>query len=286
VAVDDVDLDVFPGEVVGLLGPNGSGKSTTLNMVLGYIRPTAGTVEIAGYDLATHRLAALASVGGLVEGSAFYPYLSGRANLELIARLRRLAPSRVEEVLAMVDMLRPADRDFAGYSLGMRQRLAVAAALVHDPQVVVLDEPTSGLDPAGTREMRGLIPALASAGHTIILASHLMNEVQQVCQRVAIMKEGRIIARGEVADLLHDDGAHLIGVAAQDLEDARTTLEAAEGVGRVTLVEDGLLVQASVGGEALNRALVAAGIYADRIEPASRSLEEAFLELTEKVGPR
>jgi ABC-2 type transport system ATP-binding protein len=285
-AVDGVDLVAAAGEVIGLLGPNGSGKSTTLNMVLGYIRPTAGSVEIDGHDVATDRVAALRSVGGLVEGSAFYPYLTGRMNLQLIARLRQLDARAVEAALEQVDMQRAAGRQFGGYSQGMRQRLGVAAALMHDPTLIVLDEPTSGLDPAGTREMRALIPALAAHGHTIVLASHLLNEVQQVCQSVAIMKEGRIIARGAVSELLSQEGLIRVTVAASERDGARSTLQSQPGVRRVTEQEGALLVDAAGGGEAINRALVAAGIFASEIAVESRSLEDVFLELTERSVPQ
>jgi ABC-2 type transport system ATP-binding protein len=283
-AVDHVDLVAAAGEVIGLLGPNGSGKSTTLNMVLGYVRPTAGSVEIDGHDVSTDRVAALRSVGGLVEGSAFYPYLTGRQNLQLIARLRRLSVASVEAALDQVDMQRAADRPFGGYSQGMRQRLGVAAALIHNPQLIVLDEPTSGLDPAGTREMRALIPSLAEHGHTIVLASHLLNEVQQVCRSVAIMQEGRIIARGAVADLLRQEGLIRVTVAASQRENARSALQSATAVRRVTEQDGNLLVDAAGGGEAVNRALVAAGIYASEIARESSSLEDVFIALTETGG--
>jgi ABC-2 type transport system ATP-binding protein len=268
--------------VIGLLGPNGCGKSTTLNMVLGFLDPSAGTIAINGHDLRRDRVRALAEAGGLVEGSAFYPYLSGRKNLQLLARIRGLPQSRVDEVLTLVDMQRPGNRNFGNYSQGMRQRLGVAAALIHDPQLIVLDEPTSGLDPAGTREMRTLIPAIAAEGHTVVLTSHLLHEVEQVCERVAIMKDGRIIARGTVADLLRRDGQHRIRVADPERDDARRVLHATPGVERVNTEDDGaLLVEGAASGDSLNRALVAAGIYASTIERATINLESVFMELTE-----
>ena len=280
-AVNAISLSVGRGEVLGLLGPNGSGKSTTLNMVLGFVRPTEGSIAIDGHDLARERELALSSVGGLVEGSAFYPYLSGRKNLSMLARIRGLMPGSVDAAIALVDLGSAAERNFGGYSTGMRQRLGVAAALLHDPQLIVLDEPTSGLDPAGTREMRHLIPRIAAEGHTVILASHLLVEVEQVCQRVAILKEGRIIAEGNVAELLRRDGALRISVQESEIASAQGALMGTPGVNSVTVEDSSLVVMGSVDGADLNRTLAQAGIYASRIAAVERSLESVFLELTE-----
>jgi ABC-2 type transport system ATP-binding protein len=276
-----VDLTADAGEILGLLGPNGSGKSTTLNMVMGFIRPTSGSVTVNGHDLATAPRAALASVGGLVEGSAFYPYLSGRKNLEMLARMQGLPRARVDEVLALVDMTRPAHRAFGGYSQGMRQRLGVAAALMHRPRLIVLDEPTSGLDPAGTREMRALLPSVASEGVTVVLASHLLTEVEQVCDQVAIMQAGSIIARGTVASLLRREERWRLHVDAAELDAAARTIEALPATRRVERAAGELLVDTSARGSELNRALVAAGIYATEIEAVVPTLESVFMELTE-----
>ncbi|MPZ50567.1 MAG: ATP-binding cassette domain-containing protein [Dehalococcoidia bacterium] len=283
-AVDAIILSVAQGEVLGLLGPNGSGKSTTLNMILGFVRPTAGRVMIDGHDLERDRRQALLSVGGLVEGSAFYPYLTGRRNLWMLARIRGLPRTSVDEVIGLVDLGQAADRKFGGYSTGMRQRLGVAAALLHDPKLIVLDEPTSGLDPAGTREMRQLIPRIAAEGHTVVLASHLLVEVEQVCQRVAILKQGRIIAEGRVADLLSGDGSLRIRIAESDLAKAQGVLLSKPDVKSVTIDNGDLVVSAAIDGSAVNRMLVQEDIYASRIEPAGRSLESVFLELTEAGG--
>jgi ABC-2 type transport system ATP-binding protein len=280
-AVDNLTFTVSRGEVLGLLGPNGSGKSTTLNMIMGFVRPTAGKIVIDGHDLARDRVGALASVGGLVEGSAFYPYLSGRKNLSLLARIQGLPLHKVEQVLDLVDLRQAADRQFGGYSMGMRQRLGVAAALMHDPRLVIFDEPTSGLDPAGTREMRQLIPRIAGEGKTVVLASHLLVEVEQVCQRVIILKEGRVIAQGAVEKLLHREGVLRVGVATSELNRARSVLEGHASVAKVSVEDGALLVEAAADGSILNRVLAEAGIYASEIARASRSLESVFLELTE-----
>jgi len=279
-AVAGIDLDVPPGTVLGLLGPNGSGKSTALNMIMGFVRPTAGSVSINGHDLRRSRQAALASVGGLVEGSAFYPYLSGRRNLEMLAQLRGLPMRRVDEVIELVSMGRASRRDFGGYSQGMRQRVGVAAALLHQPSLIVLDEPTSGLDPAGTREMRDLLPALAAEGTTVVLASHLLSEVQQVCERVAIMQAGAIIASGDVESLLSRTGRWRVRVRADELEAASQALRALPRTGAVDREDRDLLVETTADGAELNRALVAAGVIASELEPVLPTLEAVFMELT------
>lgn len=278
-AVDGITFDVRAGEVFGLLGPNGCGKSTTLNMVLGLVHPTSGRLTINGHSLATERQAALASIGGLVEGAALYPYLSGRENLLLLARLRGLPAGRVEEALAQVEMTYAAERSFGDYSQGMKQRLGVAAALLHRPTIVVLDEPTSGLDPAGTRDMRALIPALAREGRAVVLTSHLLNEVEQTCDRLAIMQRGQIIAEGPVNTLLGGT-ITLVVVPPPDTETALAVLRAVPGALRVTPSEAGLRVEGTVDGAILNHALVDAGIYASTIQPDTRSLESVFLDLT------
>ena len=279
-AVDGVDLKVGSGEVLGLLGPNGSGKSTLLNMIMGFVRPTSGGVAIDGHDLGSARAIALASVGGLVEGSAFYPYLSGRRNIEMLADLRGLPRKRVDEVLALVRLERASTRNFGGYSQGMRQRLGVAAALLHQPRLIVLDEPTSGLDPAGTREMRELLPHLAAEGTTVILASHLLTEVQQVCEQVAIMQAGQIIMSGSVDSLLQRRNRWRIRVRAEHVEAAQLLVgHLPETVGIVRNAAD-LLVETPAGGEALNSALIDAGIVASEIEPVVPTLEAVFMELT------
>jgi ABC-2 type transport system ATP-binding protein len=199
----------------------------------------------------------------------------------MLASIRGLPSSSVDEVVELVDLRQAADRKFGGYSTGMRQRLGVAAALLHDPQLIILDEPTSGLDPAGTREMRQLIPRIAAEGHTVVLASHLLVEVEQVCQRVAILKQGRIIVEGKVADLLRSDGSLRVRVPEPDLGKAQSALLSRPEVKSVILQDGDLFVSAAVDGTEVNRTLVQAGIYASRIEPAGRSLESVFLELTE-----
>ena len=199
VAVDQVSLGVRRGEVYGFLGPNGAGKTTTLRVLLGLVAPSAGHVRVLGRPPGDP--AALARIGSLVEGPAFYPYLSGRDNLRVLTRYAGVPERRVPEVLRTVDLADRGGDRFGTYSLGMKQRLGVAAALLKDPALVVLDEPTNGLDPAGMRDMRRLVRRLGAEGRTVLLSSHLLGEVQQVCDRVGIISGGRLIAESTVAEL-------------------------------------------------------------------------------------
>ncbi|NPA26931.1 MAG: ABC transporter ATP-binding protein [Chloroflexi bacterium] len=203
-AVDGLDLDVYPGECFGFLGPNGAGKTTTIGMILGLLWPTRGRVEVFGQEVTPMRTAALRQVGALVGAPGFYPYLSGRANLRLLARLYpQVGAARIDEVLALVGLdASAARRKVKTYSTGMKQRLGLAAALLHEPKLLILDEPTNGLDPIGMAEMRRLLRELAAQGVTIFLSSHLLHEVEQICDRVAILHRGRIVAQGPVAELL------------------------------------------------------------------------------------
>ncbi len=212
-AVDGVDLRVGVGEVYGLLGPNGAGKTTFLRMLFGLIRPDEGTLEVLGRTWASDGPRALEGVAGFLESPKFYPYLSGRTNLELLAQLDGGgAVGRVDEVLATVDLARR-DRDkVKGYSFGMRQRLGVAAALLRDPLLLVLDEPANGLDPAGIRDMRALVKRLAARGLTVLLSSHNMDEVEDICDHVTIMKSGSVAYHGTIAALREraPEPAHLL----------------------------------------------------------------------------
>jgi len=202
-AVNDLSLEVYAGELFGFLGPNGAGKTTTISMMLGLLRPTAGRVRVLGEEIAPRRNAVLRFVGALVGAPGFYPYLSGRENLRLLARLYRgIGDARIDEVLADLGLTEAADRKVKGYSTGMKQRLGLAAAMLHRPRLLMLDEPTTGLDPVGMAEMRQRLRALADGGVTIFLSSHLLHEVEQICDRVAILRRGQLIAQGAVNDLL------------------------------------------------------------------------------------
>lgn len=202
-AVRDINLSVAAGQVYGFLGPNGAGKTTTIRMIMDLIRPSTGALFVYGRNVHTDH-AVLQRVGALVEGAAFYPFLTGRKNLEVLARTgNHYDAARIQRMLDVVGLADRADRPVKGYSTGMKQRLGLAAALLHDPDLVILDEPTNGLDPAGIQEMRSFIRDLAQKqGKTVFLSSHLLGEVEQVCDRVAIINKGQIIREGTVADLL------------------------------------------------------------------------------------
>jgi ABC-2 type transport system ATP-binding protein len=281
-AVDRLDLEVRRGEVVGLLGPNGAGKSTTIGMILGLVRPTAGSAQVLGKDVAAHREEALAKLGAMLEVTSFYPHLSGRQNLTAIAMLRGgAARQRVDPLLKRLGLSDRAKSKFRTYSLGMRQRLGIASTLLPDPAVVILDEPGNGLDPAGQREIRELTKELAKEGRGVLLASHLLHEVELVCDRVVVIQKGRIIAAGTIAEITRGGSSYEIVVG--EPERAAEILRRIEGVREVRETERGLdVVAAPDRGQELNRALVEAGLYAAAIVPRQSSLEDVFLELTEK----
>ena len=217
-AVAGVDVTVQPGDVYGYLGPNGAGKTTSLRMMLGLIRPTGGEVRLFGRDPVLDPVSALEGVAGFVEDPAFYPYLSGRANLDLLADLDGGGNGgRVAEVLEIVELTGRAGDRVRGYSHGMRQRLGLAAALLRRPRLLVLDEPTTGLDPAGMRDMRALVRRLAGDGITVLLSSHLMGEVEALCNRVAILREGRVRYEGDLAEVIErSDGRYRLQVTDPD----------------------------------------------------------------------
>lgn len=282
-AVKDLSLTVKQGEVVGFLGPNGAGKSTTVGMVLGLIRPTSGDITIMGTPLAGNQQIVPQNVGAIIENPAFYPYMSGRDNLIAHARiLGNISDSRVDDVLKLVSLHERGKDKFKSYSLGMKQRLGIASTLLSDPALVILDEPTNGLDPAGQREIRGIIPKLAADGHGVLLASHMLHEVEQVSDRVAIVRRGELITESSVDDLLSRGGYIEIRVAANELAAAQRIIERVPGVEQVTVKESLLTAIADPDlGVAINRALVDENIYAGEISPRHNSLESLFLELTE-----
>jgi ABC-2 type transport system ATP-binding protein len=282
-AVDHVDLNVRAGDVYGFLGPNGAGKTTTLRMCLGLIVPTAGTVELFGRDPMRRGAAALEGVAGFVEAPRFYPYLSGRKNLELLAALDGDgADGRIEEALRTVELSARGEHRVGGYSHGMRQRLGIAAALLRRPRLLILDEPATGLDPAGMRDMRVLIRRLADAGITVLLSSHQLPEVQELCDRVAIVNAGRVVYEGALADLRRGAGT---GWRLHTDDDARA-LEIARRVqpGVRDLVHDERELRFTaeehdVG--ALSLALGTAGVAILALTPELATLEDLFFRLTE-----
>jgi ABC-2 type transport system ATP-binding protein len=282
VAVDHVDLTVERGDVFGYLGPNGAGKTTSLRMLLGLIRPTAGGARLFGRDPIVDGARALDGVAGFVEGPRFYPYLSGRRNLRLLADLDGGAPpSRIDEVLDVVELRDRAKDRVGGYSHGMRQRLGIAGALLREPRLLLLDEPATGLDPGGLRDMRELIKRLAADGITILLSSHILAEVEELCNRVAIIRKGRIIYEGRLDDLLGSAGGGYV-LRATDPERARAVL-LAHGIEGVTLLERELRFQADEATVArASIALGQAGIGISALTPRSATLEELFLGMTEE----
>jgi ABC-2 type transport system ATP-binding protein len=280
--VDGLNFTVRAGEVLGFLGPNGAGKSTTIGMILGLIRPTRGMVTIAEKNLAEHPELVADNVGAIIENPAFYPYLNGRDNLRAFAMMTGgVDEARIESLLALVNMADRSDRSYKTFSLGMKQRLGIAATLLTNPAIVILDEPTNGLDPAGQREIREVIPRLAAEGHAVLLASHLLNEVEQVSDRIAIIPHGRLIREGCVDELLRHGSYVEVCVSTGEATSAIRALGQLPFIERIDAELDTLRVAAPVdAGSAINRALVEQGIYAGRIAHKRQSLEDLFLDLT------
>jgi ABC-2 type transport system ATP-binding protein len=280
-AVASVDVTVRAGDVYGYLGPNGAGKTTSLRMMLGLIRPTAGSVRLFGRD-PQETVRALEEVAGFVEAPTFYPYLTGRRNLELLAAFDgHGASERIAQALDTVELSPRAGDRVGGYSHGMRQRLGIAAALLRDPKLLLLDEPTTGLDPGGMRDMRLLIKRLAAQGITIVLSSHLLAEVEEVCNRVAIVQRGKIVYEGEIADLKRAAGMSY-WLATTDDDRALAVCRAQPGISDVRLEKGRLTLTADDGAVAeLSQALVEAGALIKTLAPQSATLEDLFFSLTE-----
>jgi ABC-2 type transport system ATP-binding protein len=279
-ATDNLNLEVRRGEVYGFLGPNGAGKTTTLRMLLGLVKPTSGMAWVLGEKPGSPR--ALARLGSLVESPAFYPYLSGRDNLRVLARYAGVAPSRVDRALGQVRLSERADDRYRTYSLGMKQRLGVARALLKDPELLILDEPTNGLDPEGMAEMRDLVREQGREERTVFLSSHLMSEVEQVCDRVGIIHKGSLVAEEKVSYLKGQQG---LVVRAEPLDGAIRAVEELVGEGMVAAVGDGAMritVDPARAAE-INRHLMSAGFAISELCRAERSLEDVFLRLTREA---
>jgi ABC-2 type transport system ATP-binding protein len=278
VAVNQLTLRVPRGGVFGFLGPNGSGKTTTMGMLLGLVHPTSGEARIFG-DPARHP-ATLRRVGAMVETPTFYPYLSGRANLRYFRGIgRRGKPADVDRLLDLVDLGKRADSKYATYSLGMKQRLGIACALLGDPELVFLDEPTNGLDPAGVVEVRELIRDLGKGGRTVVLSSHLLAETELVCDNVAVLSRGKLIAQGSIQELLRQhDGFRL---RTTDDAKARAALADMNWVQHVEHQDGSLMVTAPPARAwEISRALAQREVYVNELMPVHRSLEEFFMEIT------
>jgi ABC-2 type transport system ATP-binding protein len=278
-AVADLDLRVRGGEVCGFLGRNGAGKTTTMRMLVGLVRPSSGEVRVLGRSPGHPE--ALARIGSLIESPTFYPHLSGRDNLLLTARYSGLPTTAVTAQLDRVGLAGRADRKFGAYSLGMKQRLGVAAALLKDPVLLILDEPTNGLDPAGVAEMRDLLRTLGQEGITVLLSSHVLTEVEQICDRVTVIDKGRLVADGTPAELRETMGSSALLITAQPQDKAVACLRGHPAVQQVDIVDETLRVVTDPSYAAeLNRLLVNAGLDVTQLALAPHSLEEAFLELT------
>jgi ABC-2 type transport system ATP-binding protein len=277
-AVDGLDFAVPEGGVFGFLGPNGAGKTTTIRCLLGLVAPTAGTCRLLGVDVGDLERV-VGRVGAIVETPALFPTMSGRRNLELLGRLQGIGPQRVTATLERVGLAERADELVKHYSLGMRQRLGLAAALLKDPEVLILDEPANGLDPAGIKEVRELLRGLGGEGRTVFVSSHLLSEVRQVCDQVAILARGRCVAAGPVAQVLtNGHGARLL-VRLEDLERGRAVLAAAG----IPAAPDGEVLRVALPAEdaaTVTKALAAEGLYLTELRADEADLETVFLELT------
>jgi ABC-2 type transport system ATP-binding protein len=280
-AVDSVDMSVRRGEVYGFLGPNGAGKTTTLRMLLGLIRPSAGSAQVAGHRPGEPE--GLARIGSLVEGPGFYPYLSGMDNLRVVADFAGVDGKRVGEVLDMVELTSRAGRKFGTYSTGMKQRLGVAAALLKDPDLLILDEPTNGLDPQGMAEMRKLIKDIGQGDRTVLLSSHLLGEVEQICDRVGVISGGRLVTQSTVQELIGETG---VLVRAEPVDQAQEVLNRIFGAGAVSRRDGAIYLKTDPSHSVeINRQLMSSGIGVSELRPVERSLEEVFFQLTgEKQG--
>jgi ABC-2 type transport system ATP-binding protein len=290
VAVDAVDLRIPRGVAFGYLGPNGAGKTTLIRMLLGLTSASSGTMRVLGHPMPEQRAAALARVGAIVEEPRFHPFLSGRENLEIVAAAREPeAHLRIDAALERVGLRERAEDRVGRYSLGMRQRLGVARSLLADPELLILDEPTNGLDPAGILEFRGMVRRLVDEGRTVVLSSHLLDEVEKICDAVAIVDCGRVVAQGRIDEIAAGaDSTVLVGV--RDEAAARSALQlhgaiaacrpAEEGGLRLTLHPD---VEVELAVADINRRLVEAGIPVHRLEAERVSLEQRFLQITSRL---
>jgi ABC-type multidrug transport system ATPase subunit len=279
-AVDNISFSVEQGQVFGFLGPNGSGKTTTIGLLLGIINRTSGIIKLfESDDLDSARL----RIGATLETPNFYPYLSGLDNLKIVAKIKRATDEQIERALKLVDLSARAKSPFRTYSLGMKQRLAIAAATLSNPDLIILDEPTNGLDPDGIRDVRQIIKRLADEGKTIFLSSHLLSEVEQVCSHVAVIKNGKLLKSGHVKELIsHNPIAFL---KAEPIETLKAALATYPETLSITDEGEGVLVELlSDNLAALNQFLAEKGIYLSHLSLQKKTLEEAFMEITQALN--
>ncbi len=281
--ISNMALEVYQGDVYGFLGPNGSGKTTTIRMLVGLIKPTMGNVKIFSHDIQTDFIHAMKNVGVIVEAPSMYSYLSGRKNLEIIAALYKDLPqNRIDEVLELVGLSKRKEDKVKTYSLGMKQRLGIAQALLSEPKIVILDEPTNGLDPSGMREIRELIMSLAKEKKiTFFISSHLLSEIQLMCNRVCIINKGTVIKEGYVKELLNKD-TEVYVLQLQQIKQAKDLLSKKDYIEEVTEQQDGLRIQLIKGYfNEMNAMLVHSGIDIFRLSFEGQSLEELYINSTE-----
>jgi ABC-2 type transport system ATP-binding protein len=289
IAVDDVELRVPRGSAFGYLGPNGAGKTTMIKMLLGLTSVTSGTMHLLGRPVPVERAAALARVGAIVEEPRFLGHLTGRENLTVIAAAREPeAHARIDGALSRTGLSQRADERVRRYSLGMRQRLGVARSLLADPELLILDEPTNGLDPAGMREFRDMIRGFVAEGRTVLLSSHLLDEVEKICDAVAIVDRGRVVMQGSIAELARG-GDETILIATSDEERALALLGESPAVASAVAEANGIRVrlgpdvESEPAADDLGRRLVLAGLAIRRFEPSRASLEQRFLDITSRL---
>lgn len=277
-AVKNVSFEIKKGNVYGILGPNGSGKSTTLGIVLNVVNKTSGDFEWFGGKSNTHD--ALKKVGAIIERPNFYPYMTAKENLELVCKIKGTSLSKVDEKLELVGLLERKNDKFRTYSLGMKQRLAIASALLNDPEILILDEPTNGLDPQGIRQIRDIIRIIASQGTTILLASHLLDEVEKVCSHVVVLRKGEMLYQGSVHDMIENNS--FFELKSDDKEQLKLALQNHPSIEKIEEEEGKILVylKQDIAAKDLNSYLFEQKIVLEHLVKRKNSLEEQFLELT------
>jgi len=277
-AVNQLSFELYKGNIYGLLGPNGSGKSTTLGMVLNVVNPSLGHFEWFNGTINVHQ--ALKKVGAIIERPNFYPYLTAIKNLELVCKIKEVSTDTIEEKLKLVGLWDRKDSKFSTFSLGMKQRLAIASALLNDPELLILDEPTNGLDPEGIHQIRSLIIDIASRGTTILLASHLLDEVEKVCSHVLVLQKGNLLYQGKVSDI--NGNKSFFKLKSSNNEELISALHAIDALDTIEKYNGFITaaIKTELDADQLNKLLVEKGIYLSHLTKEYMSLEEQFLSLT------